>query len=132
MSLKNLKNKNPYHEIKAKILNMEYNKDNNLFNILFEDLDNKKQASLAIRGTDWGITPDVPDDMIEKFCQDMIGKEKNLHIEVDNSSLRDAKKDDKGITSQEEINRIFDTLKDYPIDEVANIIHEKELDSDED
>ncbi len=117
-------------KIRARILDMSYDRDNNLFKLSLRDLDKVAHTNIAIKGTDWGITPDVPDDVIEQFCKGMIGKEKNLFIEVDNSSLRDAKKDDKGIVAQEEINKTYDNLKNYPIDEVMNTFHE-ESDKDE-
>ena len=112
-------------KIKAKIAKMTYDKENNLFQLFLEDLDNKKRTTVAIKGTDWGITPEVPDDMIKQFCEDMKGQEKNLFIETENSSLRDVDRDDKGIVSQEEINRVHDNLNNYPIDEVMNVLHKE-------
>ena len=127
----NLKNKNPYQEVKAKILSMDYNRENNLFQIMFEDIEKKKQVVMAIKGTDWGITSDIPDEIITQFCNDMIGKEKNLYIETEqNSSLRDAKKDDKGVVTQDEINRVTENVDNFPVNEVMNILHE-EQDSNE-
>lgn len=117
-------------KIKAEILDMTYDRDNNLFKLSLRDLDRDKHTSIAIKGTDWGVTPDFPDDKIQQFCKDMIGQQKNLHIETENSSLRDAKKDEKGIVSQEEISKTYESLNNYPIDEVMNIIHE-ELKEDE-
>ncbi len=119
-------------KIKAKILNMTYDKDNNLFQLFLEDVDKNKQTNIAIKGTDWGITPEIPEDIIKQFCNDMIGKEKILHIEKEeNSSLRDAEKDDKGIVSQEEINRVTENIDNYPINEVMNILH-KDIGDNED
>jgi hypothetical protein len=111
-------------KIRARILDMSYDKDNNLFKLSLRDLDRVKHTNIAIKGTDWGVTPDIPDDMIEKFCKDMIGQEKNLFIETEEASLRDAKKDEKGIVSQEEINKTYESLENYPIDEVMNTLHE--------
>jgi len=111
--------------IKVKIIDIFYNRDNNLFQILFKDIENEKQTQIAIKGNDWGITPDVPEDIVNKFCDDMRGQEKNLHIETEKSSLRDAQKDEKGFVSQEEINKTFKSLENYPIDEVMNILHDE-------
>lgn len=119
-------------QVRAKIIVMTYDKDNNLFRLLLEDLDNKKQTQIAIKGTDWGVTSDVPDDVINKFCQDMKGKEKNIHIEIEKSSLRDAKKNEKGIVSQEEINKTYDNLNKYPINEVMNVLNSEDPKKDED
>ena len=111
-------------KVKAKIIEIFYNRENNLFQLLLEDLDNKKQTQIAIKGTDWGVTSDISEEIINKFCEDMAGQEKTIHIETENSSLRDAKKDDTGIVAQEEINKTYKSLDNYPIDEVMNILHE--------
>jgi len=112
-------------KIRARILDMSYDKTNNLFKLSLKDLDRAKHTNIAIKGTDWGVTPNLPNDMIEKFCKDMIGKEKNLLIETEETSLRDAKKDEKGVVSQEEINKTYKNLNNYPIDEVMNVLHEE-------
>jgi len=113
-------------KVRVRILDMSYDKEHNLFKLSLRDLDKHKHTDIAIKGTDWGITPDVSDEIIGQFCKDMIGKEKIIHIEVDNSSLRDGKKDKQGITLQEEINRVNENLEKYPIDEVMNVLHKEE------
>lgn len=126
-----LKNKDSYEEVKAKILDVDYNKNNNLFKIRFKDLDKEKEVVMAIKGTDWGVTPDIPEDIIDNFCKDMIGKKKNLHISVEkNSSLRDAKKDKDGTVTQEEVDRIATNVDNFPIDEVMNTLHEEPEDNE--
>ena len=68
---------------------------------------------------------------IEQFCKDMIGKEKNLYIEEEkNSSLRDAKKDEKGVVTQDEINRVTENIDSYPINEVMNVLHKEQENDD--
>lgn len=126
-----LKNKDSYEEVKAKILDVDYNKNNNLFKIRFKDLDKEKEVVMAIKGTDWGVTPDIPEDIIDNFCKEMIGKKKNLHISVEkNSSLRDAKKDKDGTVTQEEIDRIATNVDNFPVDEVMNTLHEEPEDNE--
>lgn len=117
-------------KIRARILDMSYDRDNNLFKLSLKDLDRDKHTNIAIKGTDWGVTPDLSNDIIEKFCKDMIGQEKNLFIETENASLRDAKKDENGVVSQEEINKTYENLDNYPIDEVMNILHEETKDNE--
>ena len=112
--------------IKVKILNMTYNRENNLFQLSLKDIQTKKSTGIAVKGTDWGITSEVSEEIIEEFCNDMIGQEKTLNIELDNSSIRDVKRNKDGIISQEEMNKINDNLNSYPIDEVKNILKEKE------
>jgi hypothetical protein len=109
--------------VKAKILNITYDRENNLFQLSLRDVKEHKHINIAVKGTDWGVTQDIPDEIIEEFCKNMIGQEKNLHVETEQASLRDAEKDDKGIVSQEEINRVHDNLSNYPIDEVMNVLH---------
>ena len=113
-------------KIKARILNMTYDKENNLFQLIIKDLDSDKNTGIAIKGTDWGITTDIPDEIIEQFCKDMTGKDKNLYVEVDNSSIRDAKKDENGKIQQKEIDRINSNLENYPIDEIMNVLHKED------
>jgi len=112
-------------QVKAKILDMKYDKENNLFQLIIEDIKTNKKTGLAIKGTDWGITSDIPEDIIEQFCKDMTGEEKNLFIEVEKDSLRDAPKNEDGKTPQEEIDRINSNLENYPIDEIMNVLYKE-------
>ncbi len=118
----NLRNKNPYQEVKAKILEMVYDRENNLFQIAFEDIGAKKQVVLAIKGTDWGITPDVPEDIIEQFCKDMIGKEKNLHIETDAPQIPEGMSKTESIILESSLNKMHDDLDCYPFKEIKNLL----------
>ena len=85
-----------------------------------ENIKKKEQVVLAIKGKDWGVTKDVPEDIITNFCEEMIGKEKNLFIKVDESSIRDAKKD------ETKINKINDDLNNYPVREIIKNLHKEE------
>ncbi len=105
---------------------MTYDRDNNLFKLSLQDIDKNKQTNIGIKGTDWGVTPEVPDEVIKQFCKDMIGKEKTLYIEVDSSSLVDAEKDEKGVVSKEVIDKVSDNLNSYPVDEIMNSLHKEE------
>ncbi len=119
-------------EVKVKILDMTYDRDNNLFQMHIEELigDHKKTV-LAVAGADFGIKKGMPPGLAEQFCESMKGKEKNLHIERDYSSISDARKikdtkmtkDD--VIRQEELNRINSNIDSYPIDEVMNNLHSK-------
>ncbi len=112
--------------IKAKILDMIYDRDNNLFKLLLQDIDKNKQTNIGVKGTDWGVTPEVPDEVIKQFCKDMIGKEKTLYIEVDNSSLVNTEKDEKGIVSKEAVEKVSENLNNYPVDEIMNSLYQEE------
>lgn len=81
-------------QIKAKILGMIYESEDYIFIMDVLDIDTNDKISFAMRIEDFGITrkvkmpdgeiQDVPVEMLEKFCRDMIGQERNLTIEQDN------------------------------------------------
>lgn len=110
-------------EVKVKILDMTYDQDNNLFQMYIEELvGDHKKVTLAISGNDFGITKEVPIDLVKTFCADMKGKEKNLHIERDNTGI-----DEHAVKNApvEAIHKSLENIIGYPIDEVANSIHSK-------
>ena len=107
--------------IKCRITNMTYDKDLNLFTMGVQDLNQKRETSLAIKGTDFGITPELPIDIIEDFCKQMIGKEKNLHIEIDKSTLQNSTQEGQKLT-EEKINEMNKALDQYPIREICEKI----------
>ncbi len=106
------------------IENLEYDRDNNLFQMKIIDTENKRKAVLAIKGTDWGITPDVPMEIIKDFCKEMTGQQKTLHIEKDQSSFSHRKKEGQKIES-EEAEKINENIDNYPIKEVFNFLQNK-------
>ena len=105
-------------KVKVEILDMKYDTTNNLFQMKVKELEKGDEIVFAIRGTDFGITPDVPIEIINNFCQDMKGKEKNLFIEIDRSSIKDAERDKDNKVNQEDINNITSKIDDYPVREV--------------
>ena len=111
-------------EVRVKILDMTYDKDNNLFQMKIEELvGDNKQVTLAVSGRDFGITQDVPEELAQQFCEAMKGKEKNLHIERDNSGIdeRMAKK-----APVEAMHRSLEQAAGYPIDEVEKHLKSKD------
>jgi len=107
-------------EVKVKILEMAYDQDNNLFQMKIEELvGDHKTVTLAVAGRDFGIHPKIPPEVIQRFCEDMIGKEKNLHIQKDTSSVTN-----KDMPFQDMTGAYDDTMG-YPIGEVMNSIHSK-------
>lgn len=109
-------------ETRVKITNMTYNKDNHLFQLYVIDLGDNKEAIFAVKGTDWGIPPGTPDDLIKQFCEDMTGKEKNLFIEMDKTSTETAEKDSEGNIPLGEMNKLYEHLYNYPINEMINTV----------
>ena len=110
-------------EIKVKISNMTYDSDNNLFQLYIKDLEGGNEAIFGIKGTDWGITSDVPIEIISQFCKDMIGREKNLCVEVDNTSILGTERDENGKILTSEMDKLHQNLNNYPINEIMNNIH---------
>ena len=108
--------------IKVKTLDMEYDRSNNLFKMKVRDTQKKDEVIFAIKGADWGIYPDIPDDILNQFCEDMRGKEKNLFIEIDSSSIKDVDRNKNGGISEEGVNEINSNLDQYPINEVMKNI----------
>jgi len=115
--------------VKVKILDMEYDRDNNLFKMKVKDLEKNDMVTFAIKGTDWGIAPDVPQEIVDDFCGNMINKEKNLFIEIDSSSDHVSRNKNGGLTG-EGANEMIANLDQYPINEMINNIrsqsHEEE------
>jgi len=107
-------------EVKVKILDMTYDQDNNLFQMHIEELvGDHKKVTLAISGTDFGITKEVPIDLVKTFCVEMKGKEKNLHIERVDTTITDKQ------MPLEQMHKAMEDTAGYPIDEVMNSIHSK-------
>jgi hypothetical protein len=119
----------PTEAIKAKIMDLTYDSEVNLFMMTIMDLNLKRQTVLAVRGTDWGITPDVPPDIVKEFCSSMIGKEKNIFLEVDTTTMKQEVRDGDKI-SEESMKKVNDNLNNYPIAEL-NYKLSKELKKDE-
>ncbi len=105
-------------EVKVKILDMTYDQDNNLFQMKIEELvGDHKEVTLAIAGADFGISKEIPVEFAQQFCEEMIGKEKNLHIHRDNTGI------DKHNIKKSPVEAMHKTLENvigYPIDEVEN------------
>ena len=113
-------------EVKVKILDMTYDQDNNLFQMKIEELvGDHKTVTLAVAGTDFGISKEVPLEIVKQFCADMIGKEKNLHIQRDTSSITD-----KDMPFQD-MEKAYDDTLGYPIGEVMNNLHNRSKENED-
>jgi hypothetical protein len=102
-------------EKKVKILNTFYNRELNLFKILSLDLETGKEAKLVWRGTDLGVTPDVPQEIIDEFCKNMTGKEKNLFIKIEEEEI-----DVNNIKNipEERLQEYNQSFNSYPLQEI--------------
>lgn len=107
-------------KIRARILNITYDRDNNLFKLSLRDLDRAKHTNIAIKGTDWGVTPDIPDDIVEQFCKDMMGKDKNLFIETEKTDMPSDISKTEGVVTPDELFEMHDNIDKYPIKELEN------------
>lgn len=111
-------------EVKVKILDMTYDQDNNLFQLEIEELvEDHKKVTLAVSGSDFGITKDIPLEVAQEFCDAMKGKEKNLHIHRDTTGL-----DSKNVkeVSVDAMHKTLENAIGYPIDEVENHLRSKD------
>lgn len=102
----------------CKILDMTYNQEINVFKMKINILEKDEEITLAIKGTDWGVNRNVPQDIIDKFCRDMVGQIKNMHVEIDPTDSTSVTKDDKGINKFEDITKVNDNMDNYPIAEL--------------
>ena len=109
-------------EVKVKIIEMTYKKENHLFLMKVVDIEKNQDVTFAISGDDFGLPPDVPQNLIDQFCKDMQGKEKNLHIETDDTTIKDLSKDGNNPLSPEEIQKVHNNMNKYPIDQVMNML----------
>jgi hypothetical protein len=113
---------------KVKILDITYEREHNLFQMKVQEINSQKEVVMAIKGIDWGVTPEVTDEVVEQFCNDMRGKEKNLFIETDDASVTEARKtkEEDELISQEKLDSINQNIDNYPINEVMNSITNEE------
>jgi len=111
--------------VKVKILDMTYSPPENLFKMTIRHLEHKKRMVLAIKGTDFGVTPSVPANIIQKFCEDMKGQTKFLDIQTDNKSIRETEAD--GEVDEQKLKEVYGNLDNYPINELLSEIQREGL-----
>ena len=80
------------------------------------------------KAEDKSAEAEVTDEVVEQFCNDMRGKEKNLFIETDDASVTEARKtkEEDELISQEKLDSINQNIDNYPINEVMNSITNEE------
>ena len=100
---------------KVKILDATYNKDLNLIKLLVRDLKNNKEITLVLRGTELGIPNNVPIEIIDNFRKDIIGKEKNITIEMEGEILNSQQLKD---MTAEEFQKKDEIFNRYPVNEI--------------
>ncbi len=105
--------------VKIRINKLEYNRENNLFQMHIQEIETGNETVLAVKGEDWGITSDIiTDEVVNDFCEKMKGQEKNLHIEKDTTSISHTATDE--IITQEKLTDINNNIDKYPINEIMN------------
>jgi len=105
---------------KVKILDMSYDYDKYLFNVLVKDIKTDKKTTLCWRGIDIGVTNDTPEKIINDFCQKMIGQEKNLVIQQEEESLNVSNLKD---ATESQLKQFDDSFNSYPVKEIAESIN---------
>lgn len=104
---------------KVKILDVYYDRENNLFDLLIRDLETNKRTTLSWRGTDLGVTQDVPQEVVDKFCKQMMGQEKNLIIEEDEIKLKASNLKD---ATEQQLSQFDEEFNKYPLEEIARTV----------
>ncbi len=110
--------------IKVKILDVQYDREENIFVMNVFNIKKQENVELVIRAEDFGVTRVVSIETINYFCEQMKGKEKNLFIEIEKNKINENKK-----ISEEKILELDKELNKYPLEEVAKILdREKQKD----
>lgn len=104
--------------IKVKILHMNYDDEDHIFTMAVHNIESAQDVNFAMRAEDFGISRDIPIEIIYKFCSDMEGKEKNLMIEIEKDKMVDTYKRNKGKLSEEEVSKLHGDLDRYPYKEL--------------
>ena len=108
-------------QIKVKILNMTYYQEEHLFVMEVNNLKTGIIIKLSMRATDFNIPKEVPLKIINNFCEMMKGKEKNLFINKEGTSIEELKKGGKEI-SEEDLYKLHSDLDQFPFFETERII----------
>lgn len=106
------------HPVEVDVLDMTYNPENNVFRMKVFNTIKKEEITLAIKGTDWGVTPEVSSEIISDFCDKMIGTKRTLHIEEDDYSLGKIKSQDEKV-SDEYLKDLNNNMDKYPLSEIS-------------
>lgn len=116
--------------MKVKILEMEYKQDGHLFMMKVKNIAEDKEMTFAISADDFGIPKGFPIEAIQQFCSDMRGKEKNLHIQIEGSSIKDLKRDEQGCVLPGEMEKMHGELDRYSVDKIINNLDIEENNED--
>lgn len=104
---------------KVKIMKMTYDKEDHLFIMKVKNMVKEEEVDFAIRAEDFGINKDIPIEIINNFCVDMEGKEKNLIINRERSKMVEIYKRNKGELSEREVEKLHSDLDKYPYKELV-------------
>jgi len=88
-----------------------------------KDIKDGHEVTFAIPAIDYGLPEDISDEIVENFCKEMIGKEKNLHIETSGNTIKKSREDSNSSLSPEKLQDIHDGINHFPIDQVMNTLY---------
>ena len=108
--------------VKVKILDIQYDREENLFIMNVLNINKQEKIDLAIRAEDFGVNRETPVETIKYFCEQMKGKEKNLNIEIENSKINKNEK-----LSEKKILELDKEENKYPFKEVTKILNREQL-----
>lgn len=113
-------------QYRVKVIDTDYDKDRQLIKWLVQNVHTDVQFTLAWRDSDLGkqfnIQKQLPEYVIEQFCEDMKNKEFNL---VMNSDIQQHDAD--WFKNEENVDQVHETLDQFPYKEVLEQIEEQSL-----
>jgi hypothetical protein len=101
--------------IPVKIIEMRYSEEEKVFFMKIMHKEKNEEITLVIKSSDFGIPENVSKEIIDNFCKEMEGKEKELHVRIDDGGyVKDYFKN----ASEEQIDYQHDVLDKYPYREM--------------
>lgn len=104
---------------KVKILKMVYEEEDHIFIMEMRDSETGQDVNLAMRAEDFNIDKSIPVNIINDFCTNMEGKEKNLFVEEEKDQMLDVYKRNKGELSEQEVEKLHGDMDKYPYKELV-------------
>jgi len=104
---------------KVKILKMVYEEEDHIFIMEMRDSETGQDVNLAMRAEDFNIDKSIPVNIINDFCTNMEGKEKNLFVEEEKDQMLDVCKRNNGKLSEQEVEKLHGDMDKYPYKELV-------------
>lgn len=109
--------------LQAKILDISYNKDNNVFYMKLYNMEKNETVTCIIKASEWGVTSDVPNDIVQDFCDKMRGQTKILNVEYDSQTLSSLGSEN---VSEQQVEDVNNNMDRFPIREAMEYMEHQE------